>query len=31
MPANKNYEEKVMNINEVQIQGALSGIIRKYN
>ena len=31
LPANKNYEEKVMNINEVQIQGALSGIIRKYN
>ena len=31
LPANKNYEEKVVNINEVQIQGALSGIIRKYN
>ena len=31
IPANKNYEEKVMNINEVQIQGLLSGIIRKYN
>ena len=31
MPANKNYEEKVMNISDVQIQGALSGIIRKYN
>jgi len=31
IPANKNYEEKVMNINEVQIQGILSGIIRKYN
>ena len=31
LPANKNYEEKVVNINEGQIQGALSGIIRKYN
>ena len=31
IPANKNYEEKVMNISEVQIQGILSGIIRKYN
>ena len=31
IPANKNYKEKVMNINEVQIQGTLSGIIRKYN
>ena len=31
IPANKNYEEKVMNINEVQIQGILSGIIRKNN
>ena len=31
IPANKNYSEKVMNLNEVQIQGTLSGIIRKYN
>ena len=31
MPANKNYSEKILNINEVQIQGALTGIIRKYN
>ena len=31
IPANKNYKEKVLNINEVQIQGTLSGIIRKYN
>ena len=31
VPANKNYKEKVLNLNEVQIQGTLSGIIRKYN
>ena len=31
IPANKNYKEKVMDINEVQIQGTLAGIIRKYN
>ena len=31
IPANKNYKEKVMDINEVQIQGTLSGLIRKYN
>ena len=31
IPANKNYKEKVLNIEEVQIQGILSGIIRKYN
>ena len=31
IPANKNFEEKVFNIDEVQIQGALTGIIRKYN
>ena len=31
IPANKNYKEKILNINEVQIQGTLSGIIRKYN
>ena len=31
IPANKNYSEKILNINEVQIQGTLTGIIRKYN
>ena len=31
IPANKNYKENIMGIREVQIQGALSGIIRKYN
>ena len=31
IPANKNYKEQVMDIGEVQIQGTLSGIIRKYN
>ena len=31
IPANKNFEEKIFNINEVQIQVALTGIIRKYN
>ena len=31
IPANKNYTEKVLNISNVQIQGALTGIIRKYN
>ncbi len=31
IPANKNFEEKIFNINDVQIQGALTGIIRKYN
>ena len=31
IPANKNFEEKIFNIEEVQIQGALTGIIRKYN
>ena len=31
IPANKSYTEKVLNLNEVQIQGALTGIIRKYN
>ena len=31
IPANNNYKEKILNINEVQIQGTLSGIIRKYN
>ena len=31
IPANKHYKEKIMNIDEVQIQGTLTGIIRKYN
>ena len=31
IPANKNYKEKILNMGEVQIQGALTGIIRKYN
>ena len=31
IPANKSYTEKVLNVNEVQIQGVLTGIIRKYN
>ena len=31
IPANKNYQEKIMDLNDVQIQGTLSGIIRKYN
>ena len=31
IPANKNFEEKMFNIDEVQIQGTLTGIIRKYN
>ncbi len=31
IPANNNYQEKVFNLNDVQIQGALSGLIRKYN
>jgi repressor LexA len=29
--ANKNYEDKVFDLKEVQIQGSLSGLIRKYN
>ena len=31
IPANRSYSEKIFNINEVEIQGALTGIIRKYN
>ena len=31
IPANKSYTEKVLNVNEVQIQGTLSGLIRNYN
>ena len=30
IPANKNYAEKIFNVHEVQVQGALTGIIRKY-
>ena len=31
IPANKSYTKKILPLNEVQIQGALTGIIRKYN
>ena len=31
IPANKNYQERILNLNEVQVQGVLSGLIRKYN
>ena len=31
IPANKSYQTKEYNIGEIQIQGTLSGIIRKYN
>ncbi len=31
IPANKSYSEKILNVHDVQIQGALTGIIRKYN
>ena len=31
IPANKSYSEKIFNTREVQIQGSLTGIIRKYN
>ena len=31
IPGNKNYQEKVLNLNDVQVQGTLSGLIRKYN
>ena len=31
IPANKNYQEKVFNLKDVQVQGVLSGLIRKYN
>ena len=30
IPANKNYKETIFNINQVQVQGTLTGIIRKY-
>ena len=31
IPGNKNFKEKVFNLEEVQIQGVLSGLIREYN
>ena len=31
IPANKSYNENILNVSDVQIQGALKGIIRKYN
>ena len=31
IPANLNYSEKIFNLGDVQIQGSLTGIIRKYN
>ena len=31
IPANKNYETKEFKLGEIQVQGSLSGIIRKYN
>ena len=31
IPANKNYETKEYKLGEIQVQGSLSGIIRKYN
>jgi len=31
IPSNKNYSETIFKTNEVQIQGILTGIIRKYN
>ena len=31
IPANKNYKETIFNLKDVQIQGSLSGLIRKYN
>tara|TARA_Y100001970_G_C14224599_1_gene854797 strand:- start:1432 stop:2070 length:639 start_codon:yes stop_codon:yes gene_type:complete len=31
IPANKSYQTKEYNVGEIQIQGTLSGIIRKYN
>ena len=31
IPANKNYSEKILEVSQVQIQGTLTGIIRKYN
>ena len=31
IPGNKNFKEKVFNLEEVKIQGVLSGLIREYN
>ena len=31
IPANKNYETKEYKVGEIQVQGTLTGIIRKYN
>ena len=31
IPGNKNFKEKIFNLEEVQIQGVLSGLIREYN
>jgi len=31
IPANKNYQIKTFNLPDVQVQGVLSGLIRKYN
>ena len=31
IPANKNYETREYNLGEIQVQGSLSGLIRKYN
>ena len=31
IPANKSFSEKIYDISQVQIQGTLTGIIRKYN
>ena len=30
IPANQSYQSKEYNIGEIQVQGTLSGIIRKY-
>ena len=31
IPANKSYDVKEYKVGEIQVQGTLSGIIRKYN
>ena len=31
IPGNKSFKEKIFNLEEVQIQGVLSGLIREYN
>ena len=30
VPANQSYQTKEYNVGEIQVQGTLSGIIRKY-